>query len=184
MWEELNPSNPLDRRCPYCGEVIGIRALFTGEADTDHIIPYSQSLDDSAGNKIIAHRSCNRQKGNKTPYECWGHDDARWETISVQVARMHRSKQWRFGPGARERLDKDGGFLAPGVIGTTRTLTITRRMPPATERTGRTRCTEPFEEKCRALARGGMDGVARLTRRPTFHVGGVSRRAVIGGLKP
>lgn len=91
---------------------IGIRALFTGEADTDHIIPYSQSLDDSAGNKIIAHRSCNRQKGNKTPYECWGHDDARWETISVQVARMHRSKQWRFGPGARERLDKDGGFLA------------------------------------------------------------------------
>lgn len=112
MWEELNPSNPLDRRCPYCGEVIGIRALFTGEADTDHIIPYSQSLDDSAGNKIIAHRSCNRQKGNKTPYECWGHDDARWETISVQVARMHRSKQWRFGPGARERLDKDGGFLA------------------------------------------------------------------------
>lgn len=110
MWEELNPSNPLDRRCPYCTEVIGIRALFTGEADVDHIIPYSQSLDDSAGNKVVAHRSCNRQKGNKTPYERWGHDDARWEKISSQVARMHRSKQWRFGPGARERLDKDGGF--------------------------------------------------------------------------
>lgn len=118
MWEELNPSNPLDRRCPYCAEVIGIRALFTGEADVDHIIPYSQSLDDSAGNKVVAHRSCNRQKGNKTPYERWGHDDARWEKISSQVARMHRSKQWRFGPGARERLDKEGGFLARQLIDT------------------------------------------------------------------
>lgn len=25
LWEDLNPGNPLDRRCPYCGEVIGIR---------------------------------------------------------------------------------------------------------------------------------------------------------------
>ncbi|WP_295173072.1 hypothetical protein [uncultured Brevundimonas sp.] len=75
-------------------------------------------------------------------------------------------------------------FFAPGVIGTTRTLTITRRIPPAAERTGRTRWTEPFDKKCRALARGGIDGVARLTRHPTVQVGGVSRRAVIGGLKP
>lgn len=118
MWEELNPSNPLDRRCPYCGEVIGIRALFSGEADVDHIIPYSQSLDDSAGNKVVAHRHCNRAKGNRTPYERWGHDEARWETISAQVARMHRSKQWRFGPGARERLDREGGFLARQLIDT------------------------------------------------------------------
>lgn len=125
MWEELNPSNPLDRRCPYCGEVIGIRALFSGEADVDHIIPYSQSLDDSAGNKIVAHRSCNRAKGNKTPYEKWGHDEARWEIISAQVARMHRSKQWRFGPGARERLEKDGGFEA-------RQLTDTQYLSRAT----------------------------------------------------
>ncbi|MBN9464021.1 MAG: type II CRISPR RNA-guided endonuclease Cas9 [Brevundimonas sp.] len=125
MLEELNPSNPLDRRCPYCGGVIGIRALFSGEADVDHIIPYSQSLDDSAGNKIVAHRSCNRAKGNKTPYEKWGHDDVRWEIISAQVARMHRSKQWRFGPGARERLEKDGGFAA-------RQLTDTQYLSRAT----------------------------------------------------
>lgn len=112
MWEELNPGNPLDRRCPYCAEVIGIRQLFSGAADVDHIIPYSQSLDDSAGNKVVAHRNCNRLKGNKTPYERWGHDEARWEIISGQVARMHRSKQWRFGPEARERLEKGDGFIA------------------------------------------------------------------------
>jgi CRISPR-associated endonuclease Csn1 len=125
LWEELNPGNPLDRRCPYCGGVIGIRQLFNGDADVDHVIPYSQSLDDSAGNKVVSHRNCNRQKGNKTPFEQWGHDDARWEIISQQVARMHRSKQWRFGPDARDRLEKDGGFVA-------RQLTDTQYLARAT----------------------------------------------------
>lgn len=112
VWEEMNPDNPLDRRCPYCAGVIGIRQLFGDEVDIDHIIPYSQSLDDSIGNKVVAHRSCNRAKGNKTPFERWGADDDRWELISQQVARMHRSRQWRFGPEAREKMEKDGGFIA------------------------------------------------------------------------
>ncbi|MCP3736578.1 type II CRISPR RNA-guided endonuclease Cas9 [Sphingomonas sp. RP10(2022)] len=112
LWEELNPANPLDRRCPYCAEPIGMRALFSGEADIDHIIPYSRSLDDSGGNKVVAHRHCNRIKGNRTPYERWGHDEERWDKIAGQVARLHRSKQWRFGPDAMARVEKDGGFLA------------------------------------------------------------------------
>lgn len=127
VWEDLNPGNPLDRRCPYCGQQIGIRQLFNDEADVDHIIPYSQSLDDSAGNKVVAHRSCNRQKGDKTPYERWGHDDARWEIISAQVARMHRSKQWRFGPDARARMEKDGGFLARQLTDTQYLARLTRK---------------------------------------------------------
>jgi CRISPR-associated endonuclease Csn1 len=111
-WTELNPANPLDRRCPYCAQPVGMRQLFSSEADIDHIIPYSRSLDDSAGNKIVAHRSCNRAKGNRTPFEKWGHDEARWDIISTQAARLHKSKQWRFGPGAMQRVEKDGGFLA------------------------------------------------------------------------
>jgi len=111
LWEELNPGNPLDRRCPYCANPISIHQLFA-EADIDHIIPYSRSLDDSAGNKVVAHRACNRVKGNKTPHERWGHDSDRWDKISAQVARLHKSKQWRFGPEAMERVERDGGFLA------------------------------------------------------------------------
>ncbi|MCM8730903.1 type II CRISPR RNA-guided endonuclease Cas9 [Hephaestia sp. GCM10023244] len=112
LWEQLNPANPLDRRCPYCAEPIGMRQLFSGEADVDHIIPYSRSLDDSASNKVVAHRHCNRSKGNRTPHERWGHDAGTWDKIAGQVARLHRSKQWRFGPDAMERVAKDGGFLA------------------------------------------------------------------------
>lgn len=112
MWQDLNPSNPLDRRCPYCANPIGMRMLFSSEADVDHIIPYSRSLDDSASNKTVAHRHCNQAKGNRTPYEQWGRDEARWEVIATQVARMDKRKQWRFGPDAMARVEKDGGFLA------------------------------------------------------------------------
>ncbi len=114
IWEEANPANPLDRRCPYCGQPIGMRALFSGEADVDHILPYRRTLDDSIANKVVAHRHCNRSKRNLTPYEKWGPDKnpAQWDVIAAQVARMHRSKQWRFGPDAMERFERNEGFIA------------------------------------------------------------------------
>ncbi|WP_119034258.1 type II CRISPR RNA-guided endonuclease Cas9 [Hephaestia caeni] len=114
LWEELS-GNLVDRFCPYCGDsgkLIGFRALFSDEVDIDHIIPYSRSLDDSAANKVVAHRNCNRAKGNKTPYERWGSDPERWDRITAQVAHLRKSKQWRFGPEAMARFEKDGGFLA------------------------------------------------------------------------
>ncbi len=111
IWEELNPGNSLDRRCPFCGNVISIEMLFNGTAEMEHIIPYSRSFDDGAGNKVMAHRTCNREKGNKTPFEKWGETD-RWSIIADQVARLHKSKQWRFGPDAMERIESNGGFIA------------------------------------------------------------------------
>jgi CRISPR-associated endonuclease Csn1 len=114
LWEDLNPQNALDRRCPYCGETIGMAQLLSGAANVDHIIPYSRCLDDGASNKVVAHRSCNNAKSNRTPYERWGPhlDPDRWEKISIQVARLHKSKQWRFGPDAMERVEGERGFLA------------------------------------------------------------------------
>lgn len=111
IWEQLNPTNPLDRKCPYCGEGIGIEMLMNGSADIDHIIPYSRCLDDGVGNKVVSHTHCNRQKGNKSPWERWGETD-RWPVIQDQVTRLHKSKQWRFGPDAMERVERDGGFVA------------------------------------------------------------------------
>jgi CRISPR-associated endonuclease Csn1 len=111
LWEDLNPNNALDRCCPFCGRHIGQLALFTEETEIEHIIPYSRSFDDSAANKVIAHRSCNREKGNKTPWEAWG-DTERWAIIAEQVSRLHKSKQWRFAPDAMERFDQEGGFIS------------------------------------------------------------------------
>lgn len=53
LWEELNPKDPLDRRCPYTGEVIGMRRLLSSDVDIDHLIPFSACWDDSAANKVV-----------------------------------------------------------------------------------------------------------------------------------
>ncbi len=111
LWEELNPNNPLDRCCPFCGRHIGQLALFSEETEIEHIIPYSRSFDDSAANKVIAHRRCNREKGNRTPWEAWGDTD-RWPVIAEQVSRLHKSKQWRFAPDAMDRFQGEGDFIA------------------------------------------------------------------------
>lgn len=112
IWEQLNPANPLDRRCPYCGEMISVEMLMNGSADIDHIIPYSKCLDDSVGNKVVSHTHCNRQKGQQTPWQWRGEDPKWWPIIQDQVARLHKSKQWRFGPDAMQRVERDGGFIA------------------------------------------------------------------------
>ncbi len=63
LWEQQ------DHSCIYCGNKISQAQLFGGEIDVDHILPYSRSLDDSQMNKVICHRGCNADKGNKTPHE-------------------------------------------------------------------------------------------------------------------
>lgn len=111
LWNELSPTNVLDHRCPYCGEPISATMLLNGSVDIDHIIPYSKSFDDSVSNKVVVHTHCNREKGNNTPWGRWGGTE-RWLDIQDQVARLHKSKQWRFAPDAMERVERDGGFIA------------------------------------------------------------------------
>ena len=115
LWEEQNPRDPLDRRCPYTGDVIGIERLLSEETDIDHLIPFSDSWDDSAANKVVCMRGANHYKGNRTPYEAFGKDKGKpydWEDISQRAASLPRAKRWRFDPNARERFAKIGGFQA------------------------------------------------------------------------
>src|SRR3546814_4588456 len=88
------------RRHTRCALVTGVQTcalpiLFDGQAEVEHILPYSRTFDDSAANKVIAHRSCNREKGNQTPWEKWG-GTPRWDAIAEQVAHLDKRKQWRF----------------------------------------------------------------------------------------
>lgn len=55
--------------CVYSGRQIGIAQLFGGEVDTDHVLPYSRSLDNSLMNRVVCFRSENADKGDRTPYE-------------------------------------------------------------------------------------------------------------------
>jgi len=123
LWTELNPGDALNRRCPFCGEQISQRMIQNGEVEIEHIIPYSQCFDDGIGNKVLSHVRCNRQKGDQTPWERWGHDPDRWSIIQEQVAHLHRSKQWRFGPDARDRYAAEEDSFLPRQLIDTQYLT-------------------------------------------------------------
>jgi CRISPR-associated endonuclease Csn1 len=111
LWEELNLNNPLDRRCPYCGEQISVEQLFSDATDIDHILPYSKTLDDSPANKVIAHAHCNRAKRNRAPYDAFGYTE-RWPKIAELANRLPKNKRWRFAPDAMAVFEAQGGFLA------------------------------------------------------------------------
>jgi CRISPR-associated endonuclease Csn1 len=124
LWEELNRDNVLDRRCVYSGRQISLDMLFSGAVEIDHILPFSATLDDSNGNRILCLREVNRIKRKRTPFEARADlrahfgPDADWEAIAARAARLPREKRWRFEPEALGRFDAQGGFLARHLIDT------------------------------------------------------------------
>ena len=119
LWEELNPDDPLDRRCPYTGEVISIEKLFSPAVEIEHILPFSRTLDNSAANRTVAMRYANRAKGNKSPHEAFGRSPTvaghayDWSAILGRAGAMPRNKRWRFGADAMTRFEnEEQGFIA------------------------------------------------------------------------
>lgn len=117
LWEELNRDNVLDRRCIYTGQQISIEMLFSGAVEVDHILPFSATLDDSNGNKLLCMREANRDKRKRSPFEAFGHRSD-WEEIAARASRLPREKRWRFEPDAMSRFEKEGGFLARQLVDT------------------------------------------------------------------
>jgi CRISPR-associated endonuclease Csn1 len=111
LWTELNPKDPLDRHCPFSGQKINIATLFSDEVEIEHLIPFSESWDDSAANKTVCLRSANRLKGKSTPFEAFG-SSPEWTDIAQRAANLPKGKRWRFEPDARQRYDAQGGFQA------------------------------------------------------------------------
>lgn len=100
LWEEAG------RVCVYCGTGISQAQLVSGEANVDHILPRWRSLDDSYMNKVLSHRSCNEEKGDRTPVE-WLKDSQpeRYQEILARVKDWHPAKAKRF---SREDMELDG----------------------------------------------------------------------------
>ncbi|WP_051341235.1 type II CRISPR RNA-guided endonuclease Cas9 [Azospirillum halopraeferens] len=116
LWEEQGSG--VARRCPYTGRTIGLELLLSEKVDIDHILPFSQSLDDSAANKVVCLTEANREKRNRTPYDAFHHDPARWAVILGCVEDLPPNKRWRFAADAMQRWDADGGFLARQITDT------------------------------------------------------------------
>ncbi|MGY3777713.1 type II CRISPR RNA-guided endonuclease Cas9 [Isobaculum melis] len=63
LWEEQGGMDP------YTGLAIPYAHVFSDRYEIDHIIPYSLTLDDSYGNKVLVSGAANREKGNKIPLD-------------------------------------------------------------------------------------------------------------------
>lgn len=115
LWEELSP-DPADRRCPYTGEQISKHMLLSEEVEIEHILPFSQTLDDSLNNKTVALRAANRVKGNRSPWDAFGMQQVAgfdYAGILARAERMPKAKRYRFAQDGYQRwLKDDAGFLA------------------------------------------------------------------------
>ncbi len=94
LWEDLC-ANPTKRCCPFTGKQIGINDIFSGEFEIEHLLPFSRSYNDNPSNKVLCHKSANQIKGNKSPYEAFGHTP-QWGDILARVENMPFNKRWRF----------------------------------------------------------------------------------------
>ena len=123
LWEELNQKNVADRQCPYSGVQISVTMLLSDEVEIEHILPFSQTLDDSLNNKTVVLRKANRVKGNRTPWDAFGAQSTAgfdYAGILARAEQMPKGKRYRFGEDGYQRwLKDDAGFL-PRALNDTR----------------------------------------------------------------
>ncbi|MDP3887299.1 type II CRISPR RNA-guided endonuclease Cas9 [Hydrogenophaga sp.] len=115
LWEELS-FDPADRRCPYSGVQISAQMVLGDQVEIEHILPFSQTLDDSLNNKTVAMRQANRIKGNRTPWDARVDFEAQgWSCTAMldRAEQMPKNKRYRFGEDGYQRwLREDKDFLA------------------------------------------------------------------------
>jgi CRISPR-associated endonuclease Csn1 len=115
LWEELS-FDVADRRCPYSGVQISAAMLLSEQVEIEHILPFSETLDDSLNNRTVAMRQANRIKRNRTPWGARADFEAQgwnYDGILQRAERMPLRKRYRFAPDGYERwLGEDKDFLA------------------------------------------------------------------------
>ena len=136
LWEEQG--KPQSRVCPYTGATLSFEMVVSSQTEIDHILPFSRTLDDSPANKVVCITRANRDKGDRSPYEAFGHNPPgyNYQAILTRAAELPDNKRWRFQPDAMERFEDEDRFLD-------RQLNETRYL----SRTARTYLAHLYDEK-------------------------------------
>ncbi len=111
LWEEQGP--PQARCCPYTGRNLSFGMVVSNQTEVDHILPFSKTLDNSMANRVVCCAAANRAKGDRSPYEAFGHNPAGYDyqEILACTASFPQNKRWRFGPDAMAQFDEEDNFL-------------------------------------------------------------------------
>ena len=136
LWEEQGSTQA--RICPYTGRTLSFEMVVSNQTEADHILPFSQTLDDSMSNKVVCVAAANRDKGNRPPFTAFGHNPPGYDYDAILsfTAKFPGNKRWRFQPNAMERYEGEEGFLG-------RQLNETRYL----SRTARTYLAYLYDEK-------------------------------------
>ncbi len=106
LWEELGEP----KLCVYTGKPISAAQLYGDDVDIEHILPLTRTHDDSPANKTLSFRSANKEKGNKSPFEAFGHT-LEFESILHRAQSLPKHKHWRFSEAAMDRFNDQFAFL-------------------------------------------------------------------------
>lgn len=81
--------------CPYCNNRIELGEALGSETEREHILP--RSLTRVGGKRsqlVLAHRSCNQEKGDRIPWQAFGHDPERWPIVEEHARQLEKNRQW------------------------------------------------------------------------------------------
>ena len=107
LWEEQ------EGVCPYTGRQLSFEMVVSEQTEIDHILPFSRTLDNATSNMVVCVAAANRDKGDRSPYEAFGHSPAGYdyEAILANAAKLPANKRWRFDENAMERYEGERDFL-------------------------------------------------------------------------
>lgn len=87
LWQEQ------ENWCPYCAGRMSVTDALDGSVTNyEHIIPRSLTQVGLKQSEIIlSHSSCNQEKGNRTPFDAFGHDKTRWDIIQNRAKSLREA---------------------------------------------------------------------------------------------
>lgn len=88
LWQQQETS------CPYCETKIGLHEAVSGAAtNIEHIVPRSLTrVGRQRDHLVLAHRQCNDEKGDRTPWQAWGGNPDRWAQIEAHAKALEKKK--------------------------------------------------------------------------------------------
>ncbi|WP_062072359.1 type II CRISPR RNA-guided endonuclease Cas9 [Demequina sediminicola] len=119
----------LNHRCVLTGIPIEMSRLFTNDYQVDHILPFSRTLDDSRGNKILVHHTANQFKGARSPFEAYS-ETADWDHILQRASDAFGATSPKFKRFSADAMDRysngEQDFIARQLNDTSYLARVTR----------------------------------------------------------
>ncbi len=112
LWEEQKDTSGM-LICPYTGQPLSFAMVVDSRTEIDHILSFSRTLDNSTANMVVCLASANRAKGDRSPYEAFGHSPTGYDYDSIlsRTVKFPQNKRWRFLEDAMTQFEEADRFL-------------------------------------------------------------------------